>query len=241
MKILLLLSMIAIVSYAQTPAFEAASIKPNRSLGGVSSIRPSTGRISMENVSLEKLILNAYGIPDDRKYALSGPNWLKTESFDIEATFPADTPLPQVRKMLQRLLAERFGLTLHRETRQLPVLALMVSKNGPKIHAVADGQPQTSGGPGRLQATRITMVKLSELLSRAEGLPVVDSTGLTGVFDFTLEWSPEEVPTADAAAGAPGTSLFAALQDQLGLRLEARKGPVEVLVVDHLEKTPTEN
>ena len=92
MKKLLLLSLVAFAAGAQTPGFDVASIKPTRSAGGVSSIRPSPGRVSMENVSLKKLILNAYGIPDDQGYALAGPGWLTTESFDIEATFPADTP-----------------------------------------------------------------------------------------------------------------------------------------------------
>jgi uncharacterized protein (TIGR03435 family) len=241
MRKLLLLSVVTFAAGAQTPAFEVASIKPTRSAEGVSSIRPSPGRISMENVSLKKLILNAYGIPDDQGYALAGPGWLTTESFDIEATFPADTPLPQVRQMMQALLAERFRLASHRENRQLPNYALVVTKNGPKIHAVVDGQPRTAGGPGRLEATRITMQKLADLLSRQAGLPVVDSTGLKGVFDFTLTWSPEETAATPTNGGAAGPSIFTALQEQLGLKLESGKGPVEILVVDHIEKAPTGN
>jgi uncharacterized protein (TIGR03435 family) len=241
MKKLLLLSAVAFAAGAQTPGFDVASIKPTRSAGGVSSIRPSPGRVSMENVTLKKLILNAYGIPDDQGYALAGPDWLTTESFDIEATFPADTPLPQIRQMIQALLAERFKLTLHREKRQLPIYTLVVTKNGPKIHAVEDGPPRTSGVPGRLDATRITMQKLADLLSRQAGLPVVDSTGLKGVFDFTLTWSPDEAAATPTDAGAAGPSIFTALQEQLGLKLESGKGPVEILVVDHMEKAPTGN
>ena len=238
MKTLLLLSVLTFAAGAQTPTFEVASIKPARS-EGVSSIRPSPGRVSMENVSLKKLILNAYGIPDDQGYAVAGPDWLTTESFDIEATFPADTPLPQLRQMMQTLLAERFRLTLHRENRQLPIYKLVTTKNGPKIHAGTDGPPRTAGGPGRLEATRVTMQKLTDLLARQAGLPVVDSTGLKGVFDFTLTWSPDEGATTDG--GASGPSIFTALQEQLGLKLESGKGPVEVLVVDHMEKVPTRN
>ena len=236
MKHLLLFSMVALAAGAQTPAFEVASIKPNRSAGGISSIRLSTGRVSMENVSLKKVILNAYGIPDDREYTINGPDWLTSEHFDIDATFPADTPLLHVRQMAQRLLAERFMLTLHRETRQLPVYSLTVAKNGPKIHAVEDGQGQTSNGPGRLEAKKITMQKLADLLARPAGLPIVDSTGLKGVFDFTLEWSPDQ-----AAEATAWPSIFTALQEQLGLKLESGKGPVEILVVDHIRKAPTEN
>jgi uncharacterized protein (TIGR03435 family) len=246
MKHLLLLSFAVLAADAQTPAFEVASIKPNRSAEGMSSIRASVGRVSMQNVSLKKVMLNAYDIPDDREYMIDGPGWLTTEHFDIEATFPADTKEPQVRRMIQTLLAERFKLALHRETRQMPVYSLVVAKNGPKIHTVEDGQARTSSGPGRLEATKITMQKLADLLGRGAGAPVIDATGLQGVFNFTLEWSPDEAPgmaTTDggSAGGTAGPSLFTALQEQLGLKLEGAKGPVEILIVDQIEKAPTEN
>jgi uncharacterized protein (TIGR03435 family) len=229
---------------AQTPAFDAASIKPNRSGGGGSSIRQSKGQISMENVPLRKLTLFAYGIPDDREYALAGPGWLGTERFDILAKYPGDSTLLQIRQMTQGMLADRFKLVLHRETRQLPVYALIVGKNGPKIQAVEPGQSGTNGGPGHLQATRIPMQKLCDLFARMTGAPVTDETGLKGVFSFTLDWTPDEtqrLAAPDEPAGASGASLFSALQDQLGLKLEGRKGPVEVLVVDRMERAPTEN
>jgi uncharacterized protein (TIGR03435 family) len=246
MKNLLLLSIVALAAGAQTPAFEVASVKPNRSLGGISSIRPSAGRVSMENVSLQKVLLNAYGIPDERAYTISGPDWLTTEHFDIDATFPAGTPTAQVRQMLQTLLAERFLLSLHRETRQLPVYSLAVARNGLKIHAVEDAPGQTSTTPGRMEAKKIAMQKLADLLARQVGLPVIDSTGMKGVFDFTLEWSPDEAPgmtltDGNGAAGTAGPSIFNALQEQLGLKLESGKGPVEILVVDRMQKAPTGN
>ena len=242
----MLLFAFAIALSAQTPAFEVASIKPNRSGGGGSSIRGGAGRITMENVPVKKVTLWAYGIPDDREYALVGPDWLTNERFDIQATFPAGTQPQQVRQMTQTLLAERFKLALHRETRQLPIYVLVVGKNGPKIHAVEDGQARTSGGAGILEATRITLQKLADLLARMTGQQVVDETGIKGVFDFTLKWSPDETqkgatPDDAAGSGSSGPSLFSALQEQLGLKLEGRKGPVEVLVVDHIEKAPTEN
>jgi uncharacterized protein (TIGR03435 family) len=246
MKTLLLLLIAALAAGAQTPAFEVASIKPNRSLGGASSIRISKGRISMENVSLKKVMLNAYGIPDDREYALDGPGWLAVERFDVEATFPAETPVAQVRQMIQTLLAERFKLALHKETRQLPVYSLVIAKGGLKIHPVEDGQGRTSNGPGRMEATKISMQKLANLLSRLLSLPVTDSTGVAGVFDFTLQWSPDEPPRSspidnNETAGAAGPSIFSALQEQLGLKLTSEKAPVEVLVVDSMQKTPTGN
>jgi uncharacterized protein (TIGR03435 family) len=228
----------AAVGHAQT--FEVASIKQNVSEGPVSSMRATKGLITVENASLKKIMLAAYDIPDDRDYALVGPSWLTAEHFDIQARFPADTPTPQVRLMMQALLAERFKLALHRETRQLPAYALVLGKNGPKIHAVEDGQPKTVSGPGELQATRIPMPKLADLLARVLGQPVTDATGLTGVFNFTLNWSPTGTAHPDDST-ADGPSIFTALQEQLGLKLESRKGPVEVLVVDSMEKLPTQN
>jgi uncharacterized protein (TIGR03435 family) len=246
MKTLLVLSLVALAAGAQTPAFEVASIKPNRSPEGMSSIHLSKGRVSMENVSLKKVMLNAYGIPDDREYTIDGSGWLTTERFDIDATFPGDAPVPQVRQMMQTLLAERFKLVLHRETRQLPMYSLVTAKTGLKIHPAEDGQGRTSSGPGRLEATKITMQRLADVLAHSVGLPVVDSTGLKGAFDFTLQWSPDEAPRIAAAdgseaAGTAGPSIFTALQEQLGLKLVREKGPVEILVVDHMEKAPSEN
>jgi uncharacterized protein (TIGR03435 family) len=246
MKALLLLWPIALGLSAQTPTFDVASIKPNRSDNGRSSMRGSEGRVTMENVSLRKLILAAHGIPDDREYMLVGPDWLGSERFDIQATFPPATGQEQMRQMLQTLLRDRFKLALHRETKQLPMYALVVAKGGPKIHAVEDGQGRTSSRIGQLDASKITMQKLADLLARMTGQPVIDSTGLTGVFDFKLEWSPDEtqklLPQGETApAAGSGPSIFSALQDQLGLKLESRKGPVEVLVVDRIEKVPTEN
>jgi uncharacterized protein (TIGR03435 family) len=226
----------AMVGRAQTPSFDAASIKTDWSLGGMSAIRVSRGRVVMENVSMKKVILNAYGIPDDRDYALIGPGWLATERFDVDATFPGNTPPEQLRLMLQSLLAERFKLALHKETRQLPMYAFTVAKGGPKIHPVEEGQPKTSGSAGHMEATRIGMRKLADLLARQEGVPVTDSTGLAGVFDLTLDWSPDNASPSDS-----GASIFSALQEQLGLKLETRKGPVEVVVIDAVEKTPTAN
>ncbi len=240
----LLLFTFSLAAVAQTPAFDAASIKPNQSGPGPSSMRITAGRALMQNVSLKKVMLNAYGIPDDREYAVDGPDWLTGEHFDVDATFPADTPQPQIRVMLQTLLAERFKLTLHRETRQLPMYALVVAKGGLKIHPSEGGDGKTSARPGHFEATKITMQKLADLMARQAGLPVTDATGVSGVYDFTLDWSPTadlKLGAGDAGGNDQGPSFFTAIQEQLGLRLESRKGPVEVMVVDQMEKMPTEN
>jgi uncharacterized protein (TIGR03435 family) len=144
--------------------------------------------------------------------------------------------------MLQTLLADRFQMALHRETRQLPMYWLVIAKNGPKIHAVEDGEGKTSGGPGNFVATKITMRHFADLIARQAGLPVVDSTGLGGVFSFTLEWSPgADLKMSSAETDTTKGSIFTALQEQLGLKLESGKGPVEVLVVDRIERKPTAN
>jgi len=185
---------------------------------------------------LRKIILAAYNIPEDRQYSLVGPDWLATEHFDIQARFPVDTPVPQMRQMLQVLLAERFGMTLHSETREEPAYALVVAKAGLKIHPVQAGQPSTSSLPGHIEARKIPLQKLADLLGLVLDRPVIDSTSVAGVFDFTLEWSQD-----GAADATSGPSILAALEEQLGLKLESRKSPVHVLVIDHIAKFPTEN
>ncbi|MDP9170278.1 MAG: TIGR03435 family protein [Acidobacteriota bacterium] len=247
MKTLLWLLAGALTLAAQRPAFEVASVKVNRTGSPVSSMRPSPGKVTIENASLQKITLLAYGIPDDREYALVGPDWLATERFDIQATFPVATPIPQALLMLQTLLADRFKLTLHRDSKEVSGYALTLTKTGSKLRATAENiPPRTSLGPGKLEATGTTPQKLSDLLAKISGRPVSNETGLPGRFDFTLEWSPDETlkmrsPEDIADAAATGPSLFTAVQEQLGLKLESRKVKVEILVVDHMERTPTEN
>jgi uncharacterized protein (TIGR03435 family) len=229
---------------AQTPAFEVASIKPNHSGSGGSSIRRTQGQITMENVSLSKWILYAYNIPDDRDYAISGPSWLQSETFDVAAKWTGEPNRDQQQLMLQNLLADRFKLQLHKQTRQASGYALVVAKGGPKIHAEEPGQNRTNGRPGHLEATKVPLQKFADLLAKLTGQPVANETNLTGAFTFTLEWSPDETQRYRGDPDAPptgGPTLFSALQDQLGLKLEGRKTAVEVLVVDHIERTPTEN
>jgi uncharacterized protein (TIGR03435 family) len=243
MKLFCVAALAAALS-AQTPSFEAASIKPTRSPDGPSSTRFTAGQMNMENVAIRKMTLMAYGIPDDRVYALIGPSWLGEERFDIVARYPGGTPQDQVRLMLQHLLAERFKLALHRETRQLPEYALVLAKSGPRMQPADPGQTATNGRPGHLEATKISMQKLADLFAKMTAMPVANETGLSGVYSFTLEWAPEETARLEPDAPPSPTgkpSLYAALQDQLGLKLEGRKAPVEVLVVDHIDRAPSEN
>jgi uncharacterized protein (TIGR03435 family) len=227
---------------AQTSSFDAASIKPNNSGPGPSSMRVTAGHISMQNVSLKKMILNAYGIPDDRRYAVIGPDWLESESFDLEATFPADTPQAQIRPMLQAFLTSRFKMMAHKETRQLPNYTLVDAKGGAKITPEEPGQGGTSGGNGKFTATKTSMAHFADLLARQTGFPVVDQTGLTGVYTFTLQWDPAAgLNVGPADTPATGASIFTALEEQLGLHLQSGKGPVEIVVIDSMEKMPTAN
>jgi uncharacterized protein (TIGR03435 family) len=166
-----------------------------------------------------------------------GPGWLDTETYDIAAR--ADTPLEmtreELRPCLQALVAERFSLKFHRETREGSVFSLVVAKNGPKLSQHSgDGNSGigASSGSGKAAITgnKIAMARLAEYLSGQVGRPVVDNTGLNGEYDFRVEWTTEEV------VAPSGPSLFTALQEQLGLKLNATKGPIEMVVIDSAER-----
>jgi uncharacterized protein (TIGR03435 family) len=228
------------------PAFEVASVRLTQhgrgpdgwSRSSVSS--PSPGNFSATNASYAECIRWAYQVKD---YQVLGPEWLPSDeaSYDIVAKAPPDTPPAQIRLMVQRLLAERLKLALHRETRTLPIYELVVAKNGPNLSksglqkSGADGHQGTSSRGGHVTATHVSMAELAYQISRWTHRPVFDKTGIKGEFDFTLDYSTDDRDTSSAP------SLFTALQQQLGLKLEASKGPVEVLLIDHAERIPTEN
>src|SRR5262249_39150456 len=157
---------------------------------------------------------------------------------DIVAKFSPNASGDTVPAMLQTLLKERFHRTFHREARELPTYALTVAKNGPKFATAETASGITSNSNrSRWQITaKISMRSFAEFLSPQAGRPVIDKTGLPGTYELKLEWSIDDAP-----AGNEGPSLFTALQEQLGLKLESAKGPVEALVVDHADKAPTEN
>lgn len=295
----------AVLAYGQT--FEVASIKPaappvpdshNRILmmgptGGPGSKDP--GRIRYPYTTLRNLLMTAY---DVKNFQIVGPAFLDSEHFDITATMPPETTKEQFQIMLQNLMAERFKLTVHKESKELPTYALVVAKGGPKLteskEAPAqepdppsslpgmpkigpDGFPDMTAvmggragifnvmmpGRARMVAVRQSMHDLATRLSNQLSKPVTDATGLTKKYDFTLTFLPDNMggpmgvplpppppggvpiagpgPMAEASGAEAPPDLFAAVQAQLGLKLEAKKGPVEIIVIDHIEKTPTDN
>jgi uncharacterized protein (TIGR03435 family) len=222
-------------AFAQS--FEIASVKPNKSGSNSSHTSTTDHGITAENVSLRQLIERAY---DVASYSLSGPAWLGDDKFDISAKQPTGAPRAQMRSMLQTLLTERFGLAVHRESRSISGYALLAGKKPPTLHEKpADAGSNTNTGRGRLTGTDLSMTDLAGLLARQLDQPVQDQTGLRGVFDVSLEWTPDQSQPDPAGRSLP--SIFTAVQEQLGLKLEPRKVPVDVLVVDHAERTPTEN
>ena len=201
-------------------SFDAASIKPDLSGTGHFSIHTGATTLSMNNVTLKDCILLAYHLQDFE--VSGGPGWIGTQKFDIEAKTPAPVPESQLLPMLQTLLKDRFALTVHRESKELAIYKLVPAKGGAKLHPSETGGAELSGSRGKISAKGIPMQRLAETLARGVGRQVVDQTGLSANPDAT------------------GPSLFTALQEQLGLKLESSKGPVEVLVIDRAEK-PSEN
>jgi uncharacterized protein (TIGR03435 family) len=229
----------------QPPAFDVASVKPAQhpidAGGGSHSFvnTPSPGTLRAENASIQELIEFAYDVKD---YQISGAHWMETFSgtgYDIDAKAAPGTAKKQMRLMLQALLAERFKLAVHRETKILPQFHLVVAKGGPKLREAGPDSPHGwtyRGGSTTFQG--ISMPILTEHLALEMHQIVVDKTELKGQYDFTLQYVREEGASLD---GPNAPSLFAAVQEQLGLKLVSTKGPVEIIVVDHAEKIPTGN
>jgi uncharacterized protein (TIGR03435 family) len=217
------------------PRFEVAWVKVSAT-GSTNSggVRISNGRVTVDNETLKRCIYNAYGVGPNQ--VVGGPDWLSTDRFYIEAK--PEKPVKDdsvVMGMLQALLAERFKLVVHRETRTISAYVLEVAKNGPKLEKGDGGQSETGNARGRIQAMNSSMDHFAEVLSRQMDLPILNRTGLEGVFNLKLEWNPRITDPA-----AEGPSVFTAVQEQLGLRLRAQKTPVEMIVVDHAER-PSEN
>jgi uncharacterized protein (TIGR03435 family) len=188
------------------PAFDVATVKINNSGTGVDRIRNNGGSLLIENVSLKRLIGMAYDIPEWQNYLFSGPEWLDSECFDIQARFPPDTPDDRFRLMFQRLLEEQFRMALHREPREFSVLALVPGKarrENLTLHPAAapGGAYKFKASGGHAAGTSISMSMLAGRLSRPDfglGRPVVDFTGLPGTYDLTLDWRPESGQDASA-------------------------------------------
>lgn len=244
--------------FAQQPlTFEVASIKPSNpdTQGGFIQFMPGGG-LKMTGIPLRGMITFAY---DVRDFQISGgPGWLGTERFDVMARpeHAAAEGLQDLSKMtddqrktvreqmgerLRALLADRFQLVVHKETKEQPIYALVVSKNGAKLKeakAEVGARQGMSMNRGRLEGMAAPMEMLGQTLSNVTGRPVIDKTGLTGKYDFVLEWTPDMAATGDSAPVGP--TIFTALQEQLGLKLESQKGPIQNIVIDRAEK-PSEN
>jgi uncharacterized protein (TIGR03435 family) len=244
-------------STSPPPEFQVAEVRVNDSgqAGVQGGILPG-GQVSVRNITLKELIVQAYEAGD----LAGGPSWLDSDRFDIIAKAPPNTPDDTLRLMLQTLLTERFKLAIHREQKILTVYALVAAKGGFKLQAAAgSGQPKCGPGQGaeglnHLVCTNFTMADLTAWLPTRIApsyidRPVVDLTGLKGAYDIKLDWVPRPpggnpatdgaIPVAsDVAAGA---TVFDALDKQLGLKLEERKQPMPVIVIDHIERVPTEN
>ena len=224
--------------------FDVASIRATTDRRDESLV-VNPGSLIYSRVSLKDCLEAAYGV---KRYQISGPDWLDTQLFDIAARVEGNHGREEIMLMLQTLMADRFKLELHREQKELPVYALLVGKNGSKIRR-ADGDGDFTMGPasGGIEFQKISMTDFAaRFLSRLPPIsrPVLDKTGLEGRYDFTLALAgaPEAgVEGIKRAALEEGFTLFAYALDQIGLRLEAQKALVEMLVVDHVEKTPTEN
>jgi uncharacterized protein (TIGR03435 family) len=226
-------------------SFEVASVKVAPVLNGdpyrinLGTVQHDT--VTLTNASLADCIRFAYGLTSDSQ--LSGPDWIKSKElrYDIVAKTPPNTPHEQLLQMMQALLAERFNLALHPEDRELAYYALVTAKTGPKMREATNapaGNLEGVQGQLRIVGNRMSMSTVATLLSRYMRAFVVDQTKLSGPFEVKLVWTPDDRPIPDDQRGP---SVFTAVQEQLGLKLESRKGPMEVLVVDRAKKTPIEN
>lgn len=250
---------------ARTITFSVATIrscKPDDRRGWRLDFTPDG--FSARNVPLRKVIQEAYGIYEEERLS-GGPNDIETEKFDIEAKIDETSgidfkniSLGQRRLMLQALLADRFKLSVHHELKELPVYGLVIGKNGPKLQRSASDANSFGGikghdalvthsGHGSLEVKSFAMSDLALTLHYWTGRIVVDKTGLTGRYDFSLRWSPMSDPASATAnpidtqpSDSSSPSIFTALQEQLGLKLEPMKYPIDTIVIDHVEP-PSEN
>ena len=259
-------------AYAQAPVataltYDAVSVKPNKTGGGMMRINQGSDMYSGTNVTLKMLVRFAYDLTtEDQISGLSGA--MASDHFDIEAKMDADTVATlkkmskdeantERRKMMQAMLADRFQMKVHHEQKELGMYDLVIAKGGFKLQDADPNDPYPNGikGPdgksrpgsmnvnnGKLTAQGVPISNLSSFLAQQLHKQVVDKTGLKGTYDFTLKWQPDDMPmeSKDATGGEQAPSIFTALQEELGLRLDATKGLVDMIAVDHVEM-PSEN
>ncbi len=291
-RISILSALASAAMFAQTPPprveFEVASIRPSDPILGPADAAKIGLHIDRSRVSLNKLSLNdflaaAYKV---KSYQISGPDWMASERFDINAKLPDGSTGEQIPPMIQALLADRFGMKVHREMRDFPVYALVMGKTGLKMKESPPDPPADPAAPPKafdvttsasqsgttinygngmymtfgnntFEGRKLPASAMADTLARFVDRPVVDLTELKGNYDFTLQFAPEDfgamMMRAAIAAGivlppealklidaSNGDSLFNAIET-LGLKLEKRKAPIEVLVIDHIEKSPSDN
>jgi bla regulator protein BlaR1 len=224
------------------PIIQVVSIKRNTSGEGNSMFTMPLGeKFTATNVRARMLIAMAY---DLKPHQLSGaPDWLESEKYDIQAKTGAPADRDQMKLTMQALLADRFKLAIHLDPKEMPIYALVASKGATKLRpAAGDGESKSQFrigiGVGLLNLHGASMAQLADALSRVVGRDVIDKTGIAGTFDVELDWTPDE--RRDRMPEDAGPSLFTAIQEQLGLKLEAQKGPVDIVVIDHVEK-PSQN
>ena len=212
------------------PAFDVASIKLSAAEpGSASGVRSDVGRISARNVTVRGCLKSAYNLPEAQ--ILGGPKWVDEERYDIDAKAGGPASDGELMIMLRQLLTERFQLVFHRETKPLNGYGLVVGKKGLTAkRSEPDAQSKTSSTRRSIDATRCNMAHLASALSAVVHVPVLDATGIDGDYDIQLQWTPDELQSA----------VFPALEEQLGLKLEARKVPKEVIVIDSVQK-PSRN
>jgi uncharacterized protein (TIGR03435 family) len=240
------LILLGVVAHAQS--FAVASIKANHSGERIMLYQPGRGgKFTATNSSLGLIIQYAYEVMD---FQIAGaPDWVKSNRYDIAAKADGDSQVTDVRPMLQRLLEDRFQLRSHWETKEAPVYHLVVSKAG-KLRKSEPGDcppsadapcGQLRNSPGNTNGYKLTAGALAGSLAFFVGRPVLDYTALTGKYNIQLQWTPDAVRLRSAAPSEDSSpSIFTALQEQLGLKLESAKGPVRSLVIDQVEK-PSEN
>ncbi len=241
--------LIAFLTLTQSQ-FDVVSVKPSapdehnsfmmRNLPG--------GTVRFAGMPLRMLIMSAY---DVKAFQISGgPDWIRTDRWDIQAKVEGvegRLTMPHQRPMLQALMADRFQLKIHKETREMPVYALVVDKKGSKLVAHTAGDAQIRSGNGSLNIKKGGMPWLTFWLSQQLGRVVIDQTNLKDEYDYTLQWTPDPGQGGAESIGLPpemprprvetnGPSIFTAIQEQLGLRLVSQKGPVEIVVIDSVEK-----
>jgi uncharacterized protein (TIGR03435 family) len=227
----------------QAPAFEVVSVKPSDPANthrGI-SFAPGGRSVKITNLTVGGIIQRAWDLPWFRVFG--GPSWINTQQYDIVAKAPGDTPVPmeQFAKMLQQLLSDRFALKTHLESKEFPVYALVVIKSGHKLQDGVKPGPNLSTSRGQVEAQKVPMSMFASAFSRYLDRAVVDETGLTGQYDFKLAWTPDETekaapPGENSASDPAGPSLFTAIQNQLGLKLESKKAMLDVLIIDNIEK-----